>query len=377
MTYEDKANAVVEVARGLSSKTKSWIEFSNQVFNQDHGVIAKAFRSDDERQSFLNSPHYGQLQELQIALMRKHGIANSVATKSGKFVVRVPKTLHSVLEIEAAQEGVSLNQLAVTKLSVPLHESTALSPLLIIRAFSEIHDGYATDRVICDPMMNARFLRRCRALGLKDSDYELNHALYDIRKTPKKGKLPPTTKKTEFRDYDEYVFGSEVAVRFLQREEGASLDAILCDPRLQTKFDELSLRIAPGIQTLKLRYGALNLRKTHRLQPRDMVAPNYDLVAAGPVERVNLDKLPEIPGAYVFYSESRPVFAGETDVLRGRIGRHLRSSDHRGFPRWLAGETALQLRYAELPSVNRDERLRWLRQFINREKPLLNYQKVA
>lgn len=36
---------------------------------------------------------------------------------SGKFIVRIPKSLHYKLAIEAKQEGVSLNQYAVYKLS--------------------------------------------------------------------------------------------------------------------------------------------------------------------------------------------------------------------------------------------------------------------
>ena len=36
---------------------------------------------------------------------------------SGKFVVRLPKSLHARLSTEAEQEGVSLNQYAVYKLS--------------------------------------------------------------------------------------------------------------------------------------------------------------------------------------------------------------------------------------------------------------------
>jgi predicted RNase H-like HicB family nuclease len=39
-------------------------------------------------------------------------------TYSGKFVVRLPKTLHARLAIEADKEGVSLNQYALYKLSV-------------------------------------------------------------------------------------------------------------------------------------------------------------------------------------------------------------------------------------------------------------------
>lgn len=36
---------------------------------------------------------------------------------SGKFVVRIPKTLHYRLSVEAEKEGVSLNQYALYKLS--------------------------------------------------------------------------------------------------------------------------------------------------------------------------------------------------------------------------------------------------------------------
>ncbi len=37
---------------------------------------------------------------------------------SGKFVVRIPKSLHQKLAIQAQKEGVSLNQLALYKLSL-------------------------------------------------------------------------------------------------------------------------------------------------------------------------------------------------------------------------------------------------------------------
>lgn len=39
---------------------------------------------------------------------------------SGKILVRVPKTLHAALLSEADQEGTSLNQLLVSKLSLQL-----------------------------------------------------------------------------------------------------------------------------------------------------------------------------------------------------------------------------------------------------------------
>jgi predicted RNase H-like HicB family nuclease len=37
---------------------------------------------------------------------------------SGKFVIRIPKTLHARLALEAEKEGVSLNQYALYRLSI-------------------------------------------------------------------------------------------------------------------------------------------------------------------------------------------------------------------------------------------------------------------
>ncbi|MBQ7766524.1 MAG: toxin-antitoxin system HicB family antitoxin [Lachnospiraceae bacterium] len=44
-------------------------------------------------------------------------VPDVVGNYSGKFVVRLPKTLHQRLAIEAEREGVSLNQLALYKLA--------------------------------------------------------------------------------------------------------------------------------------------------------------------------------------------------------------------------------------------------------------------
>ncbi len=44
-------------------------------------------------------------------------IPHNTNNYSGKFVIRIPKTLHQKLAIEANKEGISLNQLALYKLA--------------------------------------------------------------------------------------------------------------------------------------------------------------------------------------------------------------------------------------------------------------------
>ncbi|HVA50929.1 MAG TPA: toxin-antitoxin system HicB family antitoxin [Pirellulales bacterium] len=310
--------------------------------------------------------------------MRKFGVIHGAAPseKSGKFVVRIPKTVHQKLDIEARHEGVSLNQLAACKLSIPLWNSEGLTYEVVVDAFNATHDGYSTDWVIVEPGRNARFLEKCKSLGLRHGAWVLNHALMNIRKTTRySARLNRATKRAGFSDYDEYAFASEIAVRTLQRTEGVTLDRMLCDPTMRERFDELARQLAPTQPVIKLRCAALNLRKTHRLRPMPRNTTEYDLVAAGPLRRVDLSMIATLPGTYVFYDVNRPIYAGETENLHKRIEMHLKS----GLPRWLQAdmEESLVLKTLVLPSAKRDDRLDWLGAFVNRERPLLNYQKAA
>ncbi|MCH8922808.1 MAG: toxin-antitoxin system HicB family antitoxin [Planctomycetes bacterium] len=45
--------------------------------------------------------------------------------EGGKLKIQLPKSLHGALQREAAEEGVSLNQLVVTKLAMQMSELTA------------------------------------------------------------------------------------------------------------------------------------------------------------------------------------------------------------------------------------------------------------
>jgi len=378
MAIESKANRVFEQAKSLAAKAGSWMDFSAQIFDQRSGLIAKTFPTEIERQAFFDTEQYNEIHTLLVQLMKRFGLAAGATPKekSGRVLIRLPKTLHQCLEIEARREGVSLNQLAVSKLSLPLRDATDLPGDLIASAFNETHNGYSQDWVIVEPVCNTRFLAKCREYGLTASDRALNHALMNFRKNPKnKGKLNPATKRSGFNDYEDYFYAAEIAVRVLQRTEGVTLDRILCDPDLRSQFDDLAMRLAPGLTPLKLRCAALNLRKTHRLQPLESGVVDYDLVSAGPFRRLNLDNIAASPGGYVFYDLKRPIFAGETENLRKRIQLHLAG----GLPEFLGALDSddLVLKLQLLPTFKSKDRLDWLGAFINRERPLLNYQKVA
>lgn len=376
MSIESKSNRVLEYAKQVAGEVRSWADFSAALFDQSSGYVAKVFPNELQRQLFFDTAQYEAVNKILLDLMNKFGVVGGAApTKSGRFLVRVPKTLHKVLEVEAKREGVSLNQLAVSKLILPLQNATGLAAGLVIDAFNQVHDGFSQDWIIVNPGYNERFLARCREFGLTQTTAALNHTLMNIRKNPKnKGKLNPTRKRSGFSDYDEYAFAAEIAVRALQRTDGVTLDRILCDPHFRERFDKLALQLASDRTELQLRCAALNLRKTHRLKPMDTGTSSYDLISAGPFRRIDLSTLLAEPGGYALYDQNRPIFAGETENLQKRIANHLRY----GIPNWLGigKEDDLSLKFLALPG-KRDDRLDWLGSFINRERPLFNYQRAA
>jgi site-specific DNA-methyltransferase (adenine-specific) len=375
MTFTRKANYIIEQAKALMPSVTTWADFSAAIFGHKDGLIRTTFPEEAERQLFYDSEQYKALCTMRQRLMKKFGVSKGgTPEKSGRVLVRLPKAIHKALEVEASKEGVSVNQLAVSKLSIPLRERVDLCLPIVVEAYSRVYDGYSADRVVVDPDLNAAFLAECSRLGLKESPYRINHALLDIRKS-KKIELPRTTKRTEFHDYDEFQFASEIAIRILQRAKGASLDQVLCDPVMALEFDKIAKQLAKQ-PSLKLRWAALNLRKTRRLGPiNGDHGMSIRLVAAGPIRVLRVDELPEIPGVYSFFDTNRPLFAGETENLQHRMELHLSGT----MPAWvdIDSDFDYMLKYAPTPATKQKDRDLWLRSFITRERPLLNYQKAA
>lgn len=117
---------LVDEASRVARTMPSWADFADYLFNSKTGLLAKAHPTRAERDKFAKSEESLKIQKLLEDLMRKHGvISGAVPKKSGRFVVRMPKTLHEMLETEAEYENVSLNQLVVAKLSMSLQSRQA------------------------------------------------------------------------------------------------------------------------------------------------------------------------------------------------------------------------------------------------------------
>ena len=116
-----------EAAQGARD-AETWADLSNFLFDPVDGLVAKAYPTREAREAFVKTDVYKKIRQLVSDSMRRHGLVEGATPrKSGRFVVRIPQSLHGALEREAAAEGVSLNQLVVAKLAVGLGRLASLA----------------------------------------------------------------------------------------------------------------------------------------------------------------------------------------------------------------------------------------------------------
>lgn len=126
-TKTTKAAVVLAQARRQAASSARWSDLSNALFDPSEGLVARAYPTRREREAFARTPEYREIRKLVAALADSNGLVEGATpSKSGRFVVRLPKSLHAALEREAADEGVSLNQLVVAKLSTRLDQLTGI-----------------------------------------------------------------------------------------------------------------------------------------------------------------------------------------------------------------------------------------------------------
>ena len=246
----------------------------------------------------------------------------------------------------------------------------------VLQAFLRTRDGFSSDAVIANPALNTQFLAVCRELGAKGTDFEINHCLFNIRKS---GLLEdyPTTQRVRVTGRDEYEFAAEIAARFLERRHNTTLDRIICDPVLAQEFDRFAQELAPGFPPFSYRFTALSLRKKRRLRPE----VGSHLLPATQVESfrvsgLDIKQVPKSQGIYLFsYRNEGLLYIGEARNLRNRIRKHLEHSDRKDLAHWLweHGSDDLYVEIQVLPNATANSKRKALElDLIRSRRPRFN-----
>ena len=118
-SLKNRAQELLTLGRRLAETPGlTWVEANNAIYGPG-GPFVRLFPTARDRAAFAKTDESREIDRL-IDALPEPAVGPQRREYSGKFNVRVPKSLHAALASEAEAEGVSLNQLVVAKLALRL-----------------------------------------------------------------------------------------------------------------------------------------------------------------------------------------------------------------------------------------------------------------
>jgi len=115
MITAEKQTEVKRVAQELYSQEPDWVGFYREIFGL-HGVVRHAFPTRDALAEFEQSEAYQEIQEMLAKLREQGPVALDPDEPTRVITVRLPKSLHEALRVEAHEHRTSMNKLCISKL---------------------------------------------------------------------------------------------------------------------------------------------------------------------------------------------------------------------------------------------------------------------
>jgi hypothetical protein len=75
VTNQTRAKQLVAEARKIARRVDSWVSLSNALSDPQGGLIARYFPDPEDRQEFLGSPEYEELNQLLLRVIKRKGIS--------------------------------------------------------------------------------------------------------------------------------------------------------------------------------------------------------------------------------------------------------------------------------------------------------------
>jgi hypothetical protein len=116
-----RARQLLAFAEEQAARAADWVELHNALFGLGGRAMA-LFPTEADRTALSRTPEYKKVLALMDGLPSPpvKEFADLLATANGAISVRLPRSVHAALLAEAQAEGVSLNQLCLSKLVAQL-----------------------------------------------------------------------------------------------------------------------------------------------------------------------------------------------------------------------------------------------------------------
>jgi len=75
MIDQSRGKQLVAEAKKIARRVDSWVGLSNALSDPQGGLIARYFPDLEERQEFLQSPEYEELNQLLLGIIKRKGLS--------------------------------------------------------------------------------------------------------------------------------------------------------------------------------------------------------------------------------------------------------------------------------------------------------------
>jgi predicted HicB family RNase H-like nuclease len=116
--YQGRCRQALLLAEEAFAKTGSWVIFFREILGTE-GVVRKLFADPEEMKSFMAGSDYKTLHEMLAAIRSQDQSKSDAAEPERMITIRIPKSLHEMLQEESKACGLSINKLSISKLLWP------------------------------------------------------------------------------------------------------------------------------------------------------------------------------------------------------------------------------------------------------------------
>jgi len=108
-------NVVQQKAYELFSKSPDWVTFYREILGLN-GAVRRHFASKEALAQFEQTESYAAIQQMLTKLRERASVQIDPPEPTRVITVRLPKSVHEALRVEAHEHCTSMNKLCISKL---------------------------------------------------------------------------------------------------------------------------------------------------------------------------------------------------------------------------------------------------------------------
>lgn len=112
---ERKEEQIHRLAELLSSQNSDWVTFYREILGL-HGIVRRNYPTRESLTEFEQTEAYLEIQQILTRLRKQGPKAKDPEEPTRVVTVRLPKSLHDALRVEAHEHRTSMNKLCISKL---------------------------------------------------------------------------------------------------------------------------------------------------------------------------------------------------------------------------------------------------------------------